>query len=231
MTAPPPPPGWYPDPSGSGKRRYWDGRTWTHFESLAPQQHHRPKRLVPVLVVGAVLAIIVSSVGNDEKDSASTSSPTSSARLYAPSATAAAPAPPPAPMATIGQEVRDGKFAFVVESVHRSKVAGDPSNPYMTVTPQGEFINVHMIVQNIGDRAQTFFATNQKLIAGGREYEANTMASVWTGGANVNINPGNAIRAVVSFDVPPVRRSLPTVFWSTPTTSAITRCDMPSPER
>ena len=73
----------------------------------------------------------------------------------------------------------------------------------MTETAQGEYINVHMIVQNIGDRAQTFFATNQKLITGGREFEADTMASVWSGGANVEINPGNNITAVVSFDVPP----------------------------
>lgn len=25
----PPPPGWYLDPSGSGKSRWWDGRQWT----------------------------------------------------------------------------------------------------------------------------------------------------------------------------------------------------------
>jgi hypothetical protein len=28
------------------------------------------------------------------------------------------------------------------------------------------------------------------------------MAAVWTGAANVEINPGNSINAVVSFDVP-----------------------------
>jgi len=36
MTAPPPsPPGWYPDPSGTG-RRYWDGQQWGAHESEAP---------------------------------------------------------------------------------------------------------------------------------------------------------------------------------------------------
>jgi uncharacterized protein YxjI len=29
-------PGWYPDPSGSGQQRYWDGNQWT--QHLAPQQ-------------------------------------------------------------------------------------------------------------------------------------------------------------------------------------------------
>ncbi|MDV3135005.1 DUF2510 domain-containing protein [Mycobacterium sp. 29Ha] len=29
MTTPLPPPGWYPDPRGTGGRSYWDGRRWT----------------------------------------------------------------------------------------------------------------------------------------------------------------------------------------------------------
>jgi hypothetical protein len=33
MTSDPtlPPPGWYPDPAGTSRRRYWDGRAWTEF--------------------------------------------------------------------------------------------------------------------------------------------------------------------------------------------------------
>lgn len=64
-------------------------------------------------------------------------------------------------MPGIGEEVRDGKFAFVVTSVDRSRIAGDPTNEFMQELAQGEWLNVHVAVRNIGDEAPTFFATNQ----------------------------------------------------------------------
>jgi uncharacterized protein YxjI len=37
MSAPPPPPGWYPDPAGSSGTRWWDGQGWTgHVQQAAP---------------------------------------------------------------------------------------------------------------------------------------------------------------------------------------------------
>ncbi|TKJ20219.1 phospholipid scramblase-related protein [Blastococcus sp. CCUG 61487] len=37
MTQPPPPPGWYPDPSGTPGTRWWDGQGWTeHVQQAAP---------------------------------------------------------------------------------------------------------------------------------------------------------------------------------------------------
>lgn len=107
----------------------------------------------------------------------------------------------PAP-AAIGQQARDGDTVFVVTSLDQSKIAGDPSNPYMQVTAQGTFLNVHLAVRNAGSQPQTFFATNQKLKLSSSVYEANGSAALWTGSMNVSINPGNAIQVVVSFDVP-----------------------------
>jgi hypothetical protein len=113
-----------------------------------------------------------------------------------PSTTSASPA-------GVGQEVRDGQFAFTVTSVDRSKQAGDLSNQFEIVNAQGEFLNVHMTVTNIGTHAQTFFATNQHLKIGNNTYDANGAAAMWTHSASEGVNPGNRIQVVVSFDVPP----------------------------
>jgi uncharacterized protein YxjI len=36
VTQPPPPPGWYPDPAGSGATRWWNGMDWTDHVQHAP---------------------------------------------------------------------------------------------------------------------------------------------------------------------------------------------------
>lgn len=198
MTESAPKAGWYPDPSDASRRRYFDGQTWGPTEPTdqppapvgAPPR--KKKRRGP-LIAGAIVIffIVVAALSNNDKPSSSSTSPTSG---QAPSAAAPTPG--------IGQEVRDGKFAFVVNSVDRSKTAGNPSNEFEIVTAQGEFINVHLTVSNVGDRTQSFSDSNQKLSIGGKEFSANDSAAMWTQSANVEINPGNSIQAVVSFDVP-----------------------------
>jgi Protein of unknown function (DUF2510) len=49
MTAPTPPPGWYPDPTGSGIR-YWDGAGWT----VPTTREHAPAKKLTVSRMGWV---------------------------------------------------------------------------------------------------------------------------------------------------------------------------------
>lgn len=48
MTAPPPPPGWYPDPAGTPATRWWDGQNWTdHLQQPAAPQPPQPQHQQP----------------------------------------------------------------------------------------------------------------------------------------------------------------------------------------
>ena len=158
-----------------------------------------------------MLLIFIGEAGshsNDSRSKSASSSPTPSLANPAVPPADAGSAPSatttkPPPLAGIGQEVRDGKFAFVVTSVDQSKKAGDLSNEFEIVTALGEFVNVHLNVSNVGDQAQSFFASNQKLKIGDKQFSANDSAAMWTQSSDVEINPGNSIQAVASFDVPP----------------------------
>ncbi len=107
-------------------------------------------------------------------------------------------------MAGIGQEARDGKFAFTVTGMDMAKTTGDPSNPYEQATAQGVYVIVSMTVESIRDRSQSFFAANQKLTdSAGRQYSPDSKADIWINKAiQTDINPGNRIEAKVAFDVP-----------------------------
>jgi hypothetical protein len=208
MSAPPPPPGWYPDPSGAPGHRYWDGSAWTHFESrhIEPERN-RPKLVAPLLVVAAVLAVVLSSMSGDDsdEDSASTSSSTTLTSVRPAPGTEPTLRPTPT-VAPPGSAVRDGKFEFQVLDVRSRKTVGDPTgNPYMTVTAQSTFLVITLSVRNTGNEPQNFFGQNQKLIdVAGREYAAETRADMYMNtevGVMGTINPGNAIEVKLAFDI------------------------------
>lgn len=187
----PNPPGWYPDPSGAGGTRYWDGNQWG---PTAPQPVKK-RKVWPWIVLAVVVlffggcAAIVGVVG-----SSISSNTSSSSAGKGDSATAG-----------VGQEVRDGKFAFTVTNVRTAPDAG-------TSKARGEFVIVTMTVTNIGNQPQSFFVQNQKLFdSGGREFAADSMAALGINGDEngdntsmlTDMNPGFKVTVQVPFDVPP----------------------------
>ncbi len=105
-----------------------------------------------------------------------------------------------APELGLGDEARDGKFAFTVSKVKCGvkKVGSE----FLNEKAQGQFCLVTMTVTNIGDEAQSFDAGSQKgITSSGVTVDANSTASLY---ANEDgntffemINPGNSLENVV----------------------------------
>jgi hypothetical protein len=160
---------------------------------------------VALVVVGIFIVLFALGKCGSSDNKTSGSSSSSSRTSSRPSALSTAPAEPATPTtAPAGSAVRDGKFEFRVLDMTRAKQAGDLSNQFEIVDAQGEFIILTLSVTNIGDQAQSYFGTNQKLVdTAGREYEANSTADMWANKGTGDINPGNSIQVRAAFDVPP----------------------------
>ena len=102
-----------------------------------------------------------------------------------------------------GRPAEDGKFTFVVTGVStRTDRIGDE---YAGKDPQGKFVLVKVKVTNHGKEAQTFFGSDQKLLASDKEYSADDEAAVYLPSSRSlyeQINPGNKVKGTVVFDVP-----------------------------
>ena len=105
----------------------------------------------------------------------------------------------------LGKTVRDGKFAFTVTAV-KCGIAQVGTNVYLTKKAQGQFCQVSLKVENVGNEAQMMFASNQYLFdTNGRKFSADPEANIYDDTAKLmfeNINPGNSIKGYVYFDVP-----------------------------
>ncbi|KUP98250.1 DUF4352 domain-containing protein [Thermobifida cellulosilytica] len=104
----------------------------------------------------------------------------------------------------VGDTVEDGAFAFTVTEVETGLTS--IGEDFLREEAQGQYVVVHVTVENIGDRAQMFDGSNQKLFdADGREYSNDTAAELSLDGSDAfltDINPGNKVEAKVVFDVP-----------------------------
>jgi hypothetical protein len=103
----------------------------------------------------------------------------------------------------IGKTAKDGEFTFTVTRVKNGpKRIGDQ---YLGTSPQGKFVYVYVTVANHGDEAQAFFGDDQKLLAGGKEYSADSEAAVYLEDSQSlfeEINPGNRVKGILIYDIP-----------------------------
>jgi hypothetical protein len=98
--------------------------------------------------------------------------------------------------AGMGQEVLDGKFAFIVTHV-------DTSPTFRDTRAQGAFVIVSMAVRNVSTETEMFEWAAQRLKdRAGREYSASLMDPPLLGDVVNAINPGLQVSVKLAFDVP-----------------------------
>jgi hypothetical protein len=157
-------------------------------------QYPKPakKRKWPWIIAGIVVFLIAMSALSHSDNKTISTSPAAAGNHQA--------------TARLNTPVRDGKFEFVVKSVQPGLTeVGD--NPYLAKKAQGQFVVVTLSVQNIGDRAQGFSPSDQKLIDNqGRSFDSDATAQIALGGSDIpvwdNINPGNTVEVKVIYDMP-----------------------------
>lgn len=107
--------------------------------------------------------------------------------------------------ATIGTPAVDGKFSFTVSKVKCGiKSVGSSS---FGAEAQGQFCQISLSIENVGDEPQTMFADSQKVYdSEGREFSADTSSMMYMDGGSdawlKEINPGNTLKGAILFDVP-----------------------------
>lgn len=93
----------------------------------------------------------------------------------------------------------DGKFTFRVIKMEHTDHIGDS---IVGSDAQGEYLVVTVTVFNHGSKAQMLNASDQKLIADGKTYDADSGVFTDNEAFLNNINPGNSVTANLAFDVP-----------------------------
>jgi hypothetical protein len=169
----------------------------------------RRSKLVPWLVAGAVLLVLCCGGGAfallvaDGEDSPPADSRAD--RGDEPPADAPADRADAAGATGIGEPVRDGKFEFTVTDIQAG--VEEVGEDIFGETAQGQFVLVHVTVENIGNEAQYFDGSSQALLdTEGREHSADTEAAIYIEDSESflnEINPGNKVDGVVVFDIPP----------------------------
>lgn len=103
----------------------------------------------------------------------------------------------------VGERVEVGQFSVRVTQVEPGlDWIGDST---FGEAPQGQFVKVHLTVENTGDEAEYFFDSDQKLVDG-KDRQHSTSSSAWLLEEEslflAEINPGNKIEGVLLYDIP-----------------------------
>ncbi|MDP9849735.1 DUF4352 domain-containing protein [Streptosporangium lutulentum] len=160
-----------------------------------------------ILIGAAMLAglVVVGGVLGGGGETPTSSGDTTAAEVSTPAEKRSEPKRTEPKQAGIGDVVKDGKFSFKVTKVETgvARVGGE----YLGSDAQGQYILVHVTVKNIGDEAQMFSGSSQKLIdSRNRQYDTDSgAAALGLEDSNAflnNINPGNTVNGILLFDVP-----------------------------
>lgn len=146
--------------------------------------------LIGVVVAIVVIAAVVST-GGDDTTTTSAEEPEQTQQAAEPEA------------ASVGDQVRDGKFEFTVTDV-KTGVTSIGSD-FLEEKPQGQFVLVKVTVENIGDEAQYLSASDQFLYdTADRKHSASEDA--WLAMEDnpllEQVNPGNKVTGTIVFDIP-----------------------------
>lgn len=154
-------------------------------------------KILTVILAFIVIGVIASAAGGGNKSNNNSSGNGSGVTKSEDKA---------ATVAKLNEAARDGKFEFIVKGVECGKTTIG-TNQYLTKNAQGQFCLMTINVKNVGNEAQGFFGSNQKLLnAQNQQYAADDAAGVYVdqnySTLFSNINPGNSVEGVIVFDIP-----------------------------
>ena len=171
--------------------------------------------LLLLLIIAAVYAFVIHKPDTAQHRSPTTETSTTTVQAT-PSAEPSATEPPaPAAGAT------DGPLTFSVTGVDRGPTVSDPGNESLTKDAQGEFIVVHLTVQNTSPDPGQFLGTFQKLKGGGQVFSVDDEATFYVGGGSVDIPPGGQVDVGLAYDVPPGTTPASIELHSDPTSPGV----------
>jgi hypothetical protein len=208
-------PGYYPD--SQGVMRWWTGRDWAPNPQPPGTGQPEPSKgnwiqrnvgwklgvLIAILGLASCGAILNGLSSPPDQTAQSTAETSPIGDEEAPEASEPEPEASGPPTYEIGEKATDDSYQFTVTKI-RCGVSRIGSSDWGEKA-QGQFCLVSLKVKNVGKEPIDFSDENQALFdTKGREYSADDGAWLYLEDNEIlpEINPGNAIKTTVPFDIP-----------------------------